>query len=335
MKSLAEVIVVGYGEQKKETITGSVATVKGSELAKSPAVNLSNSIAGRMPGVVAVNRSGEPGYDGSAIRIRGSNTLGNNDALIVIDGIPARAGGIDRLNPNDIESISVLKDASAAIYGSRAANGVILMTTKRGKSGIPELTLQVNQGWAQPTVIPDLADAAQYAGMLNDLDIYALPVSEWAAANQAYKQNGQYLRPNGKVRRAPYRPEEIELYRNGSDPWLYPNTNWYEETLKTWSPQTRMNAQLVGGNDNVRYMTSIGYQDQDGYYKQSATGFKQYDIRLNLDANVNKYIKVGVGILAREEQRFFPTRGAGAIFRMQMRGKPNQPAFWPNGFLRS
>jgi len=331
MKSLAEVIVVGYGEQKKETITGSVATVKGAELAKSPAVNLSNSIAGRMPGVVAVNRSGEPGYDGSAIRIRGSNTLGNNDALIVIDGIPARAGGIDRLNPNDIESISVLKDASAAIYGSRAANGVILVTTKRGKSGIPELTFQVNQGWAQPTVIPDLADAAQYAGMLNDLDIYALPVSEWGAANQAYKQNGEYLRPNGQVRRAPYRPEELELYRNGSDPWRYPNTNWYEETLKTWSPQTRMNAQLVGGNENVRYMTSIGHQNQDGYYKQSATGFKQYDIRLNLDANVNKYIKVGVGILAREEQRFFPTRGAGAIFRMQMRGKPNQPAFWPNG----
>lgn len=331
MKSLEEVIVVGYGEQKKETITGSVATVKGAELAKSPAVNLSNSIAGRMPGVVAVNRSGEPGYDGSAIRIRGSNTLGNNDALIVIDGIPARAGGIDRLNPNDIESISVLKDASAAIYGSRAANGVILVTTKRGKSGIPELTFQVNQGWSQPTVIPDLADAAQYAGMLNDLDIYALPVSEWGAANQAYKQNGEYLRPNGQIRRAPYKPEELELYRNGSDPWRYPNTNWYEETLKTWSPQTRMNAQLVGGNDNVRYMTSVGFQDQDGYYKQSATGFKQYDIRLNLDANVNKYIKVGVGILAREEQRFFPTRSAGAIFRMQMRGKPNQPAFWPNG----
>lgn len=331
MKSLEEVIVVGYGEQKKETITGSVATVKGGELAKSPAVNLSNSIAGRMPGVVAVNRSGEPGYDGSAIRIRGSNTLGNNDALIVIDGIPARAGGIDRLNPNDIESISVLKDASAAIYGSRAANGVILVTTKRGKSGAPELTFQVNQGWAQPTVIPDLANAAQYAGMLNDLDIYALPVNEWDAANQAYKQNGEYLRPNGQIRNAPYTPDELELYRNGSDPWFYPNTDWYGETLKTWSPQTRMNAQLVGGNDNVRYMTSIGYQDQDGYYKQSATGFKQYDIRLNLDANVNKYIKVGVGILAREEQRFFPTRGAGAIFRMQMRGKPNQPAFWPNG----
>ncbi len=126
MQSLGEVVVVGYGEQKKETITGSVATVKGGDLVKSPAMNLSNSIAGRMSGVIAVNRSGEPGYDGAGIRIRGSNTLGNNDALIVIDGIPARAGGIDRLNPNDIENISVLKDASAAIYGARAANGVII-----------------------------------------------------------------------------------------------------------------------------------------------------------------------------------------------------------------
>src|SRR5690606_16231068 len=112
--------------------------------------DLSNSIAGRMPGVVATNASGEPGYDGSTIRIRGSNTLGNNDALIVIDGIPAREGGFNRLNPNDIENISVLKDASAAIYGSRAANGVILITTKRGQSGKPQLTYSFNQGWAQP-----------------------------------------------------------------------------------------------------------------------------------------------------------------------------------------
>jgi TonB-dependent starch-binding outer membrane protein SusC len=330
-KSLEEVIVVGYGEQKKETITGAVTSVKGRELAKSPAVNLSNSIAGRMPGVVAVNRSGEPGYDGSAIRIRGSNTLGNNDALIVIDGIPARAGGLDRLNPNDIESISVLKDASAAIYGSRAANGVILVTTKRGLSGKPELTFQVNQGWAQPTVIPDLADAAQYASMLNDLDIYGLPVGEWNAANQAYKTTGSYTRPNGQVRNAPYKPSDLEKYRDGSDPWFYPNTDWYGETLKTWSPQSRFNVQLAGGNENVKYLTSVGYQNQDGYYKQSATGYKQYDIRLNLDANVNKYVKVSLGVLGREESRFFPTRSAGAIFRMQMRGKPNQPAFWPNG----
>ncbi len=330
-KSLEEVIVVGYGEQKKETITGSVATVKGKELTRSPAMNLSNSIAGRMAGVVAVNRSGEPGNDGSGIRIRGSNTLGNNEALIVIDGIPARAGGLDRLNPNDIESISVLKDASAAIYGARAANGVILVTTKRGKVGKPELTFQVDQGWTQPTQIPDLADAAQYAEMLNELDIYGLPVNEWGAANQAYKTNGQFTRPNGTVRNAPYKPESLELYRNGSDPWGHPNTDWYAETLKTWSPQSKYNVQLVGGSENVKYLTSLAYQNQDGIYKNSATGMKQYDFRINLDANVNKYVKVSLGVLAREEFRFYPTRGAGAIFRMQMRGKPNQPAYWPNG----
>ncbi len=231
-KSLEEVIVVGYGVQKKETITGAVATVKGKELTKSQAMNLSNSIAGRMAGVVAVNRSGEPGYDGSSIRIRGSNTLGDNSALVVIDGIPARAVGFERLNPNDIESISDLKDASAAIYGSRVANGVILVTTKRGTDGAPELTFQVNQGFAQPALLPELSNSAQYANALNDLDIYALPTSEWAAANQAYKQSGEYTRPNGQVRSAPYTPSEIELYKNGSDPWNYPNTDWYGETVK-------------------------------------------------------------------------------------------------------
>lgn len=330
-KSLQEVIVVGYGEQKKETITGSIATVKGKELTKSPAMNLSNSIAGRMAGVVAVNRSGEPGNDGSAIRIRGSNTLGNNSALVVIDGIPARAGGLDRLNPNDIESISVLKDASAAIYGSRAANGVILVTTKRGTTGAPELSFQVNQGFAQPALLPKLSNSAQYANALNELNIYELPTAEWSAANEAYKQNGEYTRPNGQVRSAPYSPDEIELFKNGSDPWNYPNTDWYGETLKNWSPQSRYSLQLVGGSENVKYLTSLGYQNQDGYYKESATGYKQYDFRINLDANVNKYVKVGLGIMAREEYRSSPTSSVNAIFRMQMRGKPNQPAYWPNG----
>lgn len=331
MQSLSEVIVVGYGEQKKETITGSVATVKGSELVKSPAMNLTNSIAGRMAGVVAVNRSGEPGYDGAGIRIRGSNTLGNNDALIVIDGIPARAGGIDRLNPNDIETISVLKDASAAIYGARAANGVILVTTKRGKSGKPELTYQFNQGFAQPTVIPKLSDAAQYGEMLNDLHVYELPVGEWRGATDSYRATGNYTRPNGQVRTAPFSPDALEMHRAGTDPWNYPNTDWYGETLKTWSPQQRHNLQLNGGNENVKYLASLGYQNQDAYYKNSATGFKQYDMRLNLDAKVNEFIDLQIGVLARQEARFFPARSAGAIFRMQMRGKPHEPAFWPDG----
>nr|WP_293836660.1 TonB-dependent receptor [uncultured Arsenicibacter sp.] len=331
LKTLNEVVVVGYGVQKKETVTGSVASVKGAELVKSPAVNLSNSIAGRMAGVVAVNRSGEPGYDDSSIRIRGANTLNNSDALIVIDGVPARAGGLSRINPADIETISVLKDASAAIYGSRAANGVILITTKRGKTGKPELSYSFNQGWSQPTVIPKLANAAQYVSMLNDLNIYELPVSEWSAANQAYKTSGVYTRPDGTQRKAPFSQSDIQKYSDGSDPWLYPNTDWYAATLKPWSPQVRHNLQLNGGTENVKYLASLGYQNQDAFYKNSATGYQQYDLRLNIDAKINKYVNVNVGMLGREEFRRFPTKSASAIFRMQMRGKPHQPAFWPNG----
>ena len=330
-KSLNEVVVVGYGTQRRETITGSVVAVKGADLVKSPTTNLSNSLAGRLPGVTAVNRSGEPGYDGSTIRIRGTNTLGNNSALVVVDGIPDRAGGLDRINPADIETISVLKDASAAIYGSRAANGVILITTKRGKTGKPQLSYTFNQGFAQPTVIPKLANAAQYATMLNDLSVYELPTAEWSAATKAYQSTGSYTRPDGTIRKAPYTPDDITKYNDGSDPWGHPNTDWYGSTLKTWSPQSRHNVQLTGGTDDFKYLASLGYQNQDAFYKNSATGYKQYDIRINLDGNINKYVHVGLGILGREEYRYYPTRGAGAIFRMQMRGKPNQPAFWPDG----
>ncbi|HYF68118.1 MAG TPA: TonB-dependent receptor [Ohtaekwangia sp.] len=329
--SLQEVVVVGYGEQKKVTVTGAVVAVKGEDLVKSPSINLSNSLAGRMPGVVAMQASGEPGYDGSSIRIRGSNTLGSNDALIVIDGIPARSGGIDRLNPADIESISVLKDASAAIYGARAANGVILVTTKRGKTGKPELSYSFNQGWAQPAIIPKLANATQFAEMRNELEVYKLPVEEWSAATEAFKTTGSYTPNTGSVINAPYSPEDFEKFRDGSDPWGHPNTDWYDETLKTWSPQSRHNLQLTGGSENFKYLASLGYQNQDAYYKNAATGYKQYDIRVNLDANINKYIKTSIGILGRQENRFFPTVGASSIFRMQMRGIPTQPAYWPNG----
>ncbi|HEX9957455.1 MAG TPA: SusC/RagA family TonB-linked outer membrane protein, partial [Fibrella sp.] len=330
-KSLNEVVVVGYGTQRKETITGSVVAVKGGDLVKSPTTNLSNSLAGRLPGVTAVNRSGEPGYDGSTIRIRGTNTLGNNSALVVVDGIPDRAGGLDRINPADIETISVLKDASAAIYGSRAANGVILITTKRGKTGKPQLSYSFNQGFAQPTIIPKLANAAQYATMLNDLSVYELPVAEWAAATKAYQTTGSYTRPDASVRKFTYTPEDIAKYNDGSDPWGHPNTDWYKSTLKTWSPQGRHNVQLTGGTEDFKYLASLGYQNQDAFYKNSATGYKQYDMRINLDANINKYLHLTLGVLGREEFRYYPTRGAGAIFRMQMRGKPNQPAFWPDG----
>ncbi len=332
---LESVVVVGYGTQKKVTVTGAVAQVKGSELEKSPAVNLSNSLAGRLPGITAINRSGEPGYDGSTIRIRGTNTLGNSSALIVIDGVPERSGGLDRINPADIESMSVLKDASAAIYGARAANGVILITTKHGKSGKPRLSYDFNQGWAQPTRIPKMSDAVEYGTIRNESQIFEnVPASQWEAAWQALTTTGTYTRTdNGAEVKSPagFTPDDMQKYKDGSDPWGHPNTDWFGDALKTWSPQQKHNVQVNGGSENVKYFASLGYQNQDGYYKNSATGYKQYDLRFNLDANINKYIKASIGVNAREEFRFFPTKGAGAIFRMLMRGKPNEPEIWPNG----
>src|SRR5699024_8109489 len=130
--SCGELVVVGYGTKTRETLTGSVSSVSGEDLETVPVTNISNSMGGKLPGISTVNSSGEPGYNGASINIRGIHTLGDNSPLIVIDGVPNRSGGLDRLNPGDIEDISVLKDASAAIYGAQAANGVILVTTKRG-----------------------------------------------------------------------------------------------------------------------------------------------------------------------------------------------------------
>ncbi|KRT17457.1 SusC/RagA family TonB-linked outer membrane protein [Pedobacter ginsenosidimutans] len=332
-QNLSEVVVVGYGTQKKAVVSGAVASVKGTELAKSSSVNLTNSLAGRLPGVTALQGSGEPGYDGSTIRIRGINSLGNNNALIVIDGIPNRAGGIERLNPNDIESVSVLKDASAAIYGSQAANGVILITTKLGKSGKPQFSYDFSYGLQQPTRIPKMANSTQYAEILNELNIFGsdLNPNEWSAAWNSFKTTGTYLSTGGKTINAAYKPDEIRKFGDGSDPLRYPNTDWFKTTFQNWSPQQRHNVQINGGSENVKYLLSLGYLSQDGYYKNSATGYQQYDMRFNLEAKLSKYITTTLGVSAREEDRNFPTVSAGDIFRFLMRGRPNEIAIWPNG----
>ncbi|HEY0652770.1 MAG TPA: TonB-dependent receptor [Chryseosolibacter sp.] len=329
--SLEEVVVVGYGEQKKVTVTGSVVAVQGTELQKSPAVDLSNSLAGRLPGVLAIQQSGEPGYDGSTIRIRGINTLGNSSALIVIDGIPDRDGGFGRLSPQDIESMSVLKDASAAIYGARAANGVILITTKRGKTGEPKISYDFNQGWAQPTRIPDMASASEYAAIMNQFPVYTLPASEWTAAWAGIQANGTYTSAGGQTINAVFSPSDVQKYRDGSNPWTHPDEDWFATAFKSWTPQSRHSLQLSGGTEKMRYLASLGYVFQDAYYRNSATNFKQYNFRINLDANINKYVSTSLGIMAREEVRNFPTVGAGSIFRMLMRGRPTEPEVWPNG----
>ncbi|HEY5591664.1 MAG TPA: TonB-dependent receptor plug domain-containing protein [Paludibacter sp.] len=202
---IEEVVAVGYGTQKKATLTGSVTSIKGAEVIKSPAMNVSNSLAGRLPGVTLVTQSGEPGADGALIRVRGVNTLGNNNALVVVDGVPGRS--LDRIDPNSIESISVLKDAAAAIYGSEAANGVILITTKRGKTGKPLIAINVNEGYSQPTKIPKLLNASEYATAINEVDTYRSLPPMYSAA-------------------------EIKKFADGSDPWSYRNTDWFAATYK-------------------------------------------------------------------------------------------------------
>ena len=332
-QQMNEVVVVGYGTQRKATVTGAVAMVKGAELDKSPTMNLSNSLAGRMPGVTALQRTGEPGFDGSTIRIRGTNTLGDSGPLVVIDGVPDRAGGFDRLNPADIESMSVLKDASAAIYGARAANGVILITTKQGKVGKLLVSYDFNYGWQQPSVIPEMSNAAQYAELLNEQKLFSdVPYQQWSAGWNAFKTNGFYIRTNDNARvNATYNADDMRKFADGSSPLTHPNTDWYSTVFKDWSPQQQHNLQVSGGTENVRILASLGYQDQDAYYKNSATGYQQYDFRVNLDAKVNKYLSTNIGITARREHRFFPTVGAGDIFRMLVRGKPTEVAVWPRG----
>ncbi|WP_242922109.1 SusC/RagA family TonB-linked outer membrane protein [Pontibacter liquoris] len=303
-KALDEVVVVGYGTQKKATLTGSVTAVKGDEITQTPALNVTNSLAGRLPGLTAVGSSGEPGYDGARLRIRGINSFGSSDPLIVVDGVPGRS--LERLDPNTIESVSVLKDASAAIYGAQAANGVILVTTKRGKVGKPTITASFNQGYGRPTRLPDMANAAEYATILNEIDLYA-----------------------GNPAR--FTPEDIQQFRDGSDPWGHPDTEWFKEVIKPWSGQNQGNVSISGGSENMRYYVALTSRTQDGYYFNSGTKYNQYDFRSNLDGNISKNISLAVDLSGRMEDRNFPTRGAGGIFRMVMRGKPNLPAYWPDG----
>lgn len=307
-QALGEVVVVGYGTQKKATLTGAVASVSGNDIRKSPAPNISNSLTGRLPGLVVVSTTGEPGNDASLLRIRGVNTLGDNSPLIIVDGIQNR--GLDRIDPATIESITVLKDASAAIYGSEAANGVILVTTKRGKSGVPKIDINLRQGWNQPTVLPKMADAASYAEMINDIKMY-------------------------QDQPAKYSAEDIQKYRDGSDPWGHPNTDWFKTVIKPWSPQHYANISLSGGTDRIRYFVSGGTTYQDGIFYNSANKYSQVNFRSNLDAGISKNIHLNVDFAGGQNNAHFPGTGIGGdalnTWWALNRQYPYLPAYWPNG----
>ena len=309
---LEEAVAVGYGNQRKITLTGSVTSATGNDLVKNSSANLSQGLAGRVAGVIVNNRSGEPGNDEAVMYIRGRSTLGDNSPLIIIDGIPGRGDQFSRMTGDEIESVTVLKDASAAIYGARSANGVILVTTKRGKkSDAPTVQFTYDLGLQQPTKMIQMADAVQFAEAYN-------------AANAIAGQPAQY------------QDFEVEAYRTGSDPVRYPNTDWWDELIKPVSAQHRFGVSLNGGNDRVTYFVSANGQMQDGIYHKSATKYNQVNIRSNVDVQITHNFKIGFDISARQEHKnysSFPGKDYG-IFYQTLRAFPTATAYYPNGLLR-
>ncbi len=256
---LDEVVVVGYGSQVKVNLTGSVASISSSELADRPITSVAAGIQGLVPGLTITNSQGRPGEDSSTMRIRGTGTLNNAAPYVLIDGI--EGGSMNQLDPSDIESISVLKDAaSAAIYGSKAANGVILITTKRGKSGRPVLTYSGSIGWQKASghiERMNSADAATYY-------------------NRAVEASGKSPR---------FTDEDIKLFRDGTDPYGHPDTDWNSLGYQGSGFRHQHNVNITGGSDNTQYMASIGYLGQEGIMKHSSR--EQFNVRTNLDMKLS------------------------------------------------
>lgn len=303
-----EVVAIGYGIQKKATVTGSITTISGEKLMETPVVNMSNAIAGQLPGVIVNTRSGEPGDDDATIFIRGKGTLGSTDALIVIDGVPDR-GGFSRLNPEDIESFAVLKDASAAIYGARAANGVILITTKRGKIGKPEFSFNNSVGWSQPTRLPDLLESWQFATVENEYaDNFSGAAHKWS-------------------------DQDIQKFKDGSSPLTHPNTDWLNTILKDWTMQSNHIMSVRGGSDAIRYFISGQYLYQNGGFVYGNFPYNQIQWRANLDAQLTKSFSIGFDMAYRKENRNTPAAGsASGVMDVIKQTYPYLVAYYPNGY---
>ena len=300
---LEEVVAVGYGVQNKTTLTGSVTSIANKELKASPSFNVSNTLGGLLTGVITKGATGEPGRDNPVLLIRGRNTTGNNNPLVVVDGVQG-VSGWERINSNDIESISVLKDASAAIYGARAANGVILITTKRGSLGKPTINYSFNQAITQPTRIPKMASSAEFAGYVNQLDVEA-----------------------GQIPR--FSEDEIQKFREGTDP-DYINEDWYEKVLKKYSFQSQHNLNLRGGSDNVKYSISGSYTSEGSIFKNGSLKYKTYSLRSNVDAQINKNLKVGFDLNGSLDDGNYPAYDVSQTFD-ELKQVPYLPVIWPNG----
>ncbi|WP_286767824.1 MULTISPECIES: SusC/RagA family TonB-linked outer membrane protein [Sphingobacterium] len=305
-EALEEVVVVGFAKQKKVNLTGAVQAITSKDLQDRPVTNVSSAIQGKFSGVTITQNSGQPGKDNGTIRIRGLGTINNANPLVIVDGIES---SMNNINPNDIESVSVLKDGpSAAIYGSKAANGVILITTKKGGSGKPQLNYTGYAGIQDPTRLPEYMNSYDHAVILNEA-----------------------LKNEGKTQR--FSQQDLELFKNGSDPDGHPNTDWLGLLYKGSGFQQSHNLQVTGGTEDVQYMASGGYLGQKGVIKVASSD--RYNLRTNVGAKVSSRLRFDLG-LAYNYQRITepvnPSTGDMAqIFRQVNRIPSFIPYKYSNG----
>ncbi len=300
--SLSEVVVVGYGTQKKTSITAAVSTINTTEITQKPVVDLTNALVGRASGLIATQGSGEPGVDGSSLLIRGPATPGRTAPLTIVDGVPR---DFSRLDPNSIETFTILKDAAAvAPYGVAGANGVILVTTKSGKLGKPTLTYNGYYGIQNPTRVPRFVNSFQYATLRNE-----------AATN-----DGTTL---------PYTANDIALFQNHQDPDGHADGHPLQDIIKKNRPIQYHNISLSGGTADIKYFASLGYNHQDGMW--STTYLDKYNGSLSLTANATKTTTVNLRIDGYEEDQHFPSVGAGSIIGQAQRQNPTYPVQYSNG----
>lgn len=301
-KNLNEIVVVGYGKQKKTSLTAAVSTISTTEIAQKPVVNLTNSLVGRASGLIITQSSGEPGFDGSRIYIRGIGSIGGSQPLFIVDGVPR---DFSRFDPNIVETISVLKDAAAvAPYGVAGANGVILVTTKRGKLGKPTLTYNGYFGVQNPTRVPVFVNSYEYAMLRNE-----------ANANEG--------------RTPAYTADELQKFKDHSDPDGYSDGHPLQEIIKKDRPLTYHNLSLSGGAENINYFASLGYTKQNGMW--SSTYTDKYNGTLSLTANPTKTTTVALGVTTYVEDNHFPPFSADNIIGLAQRQAPTTPVYYSNG----
>lgn len=314
--TLEEVVITGTGAQKKLTVTGAVTTINVDALKGSSSGNISNALAGNVAGIMAMQTSGQPGKNTSEFWIRGISTFGaSNSALVLVDGFERN---LDEVNIEDIESFTVLKDASTtAIYGSRGANGVVLITTKRGKSGKINIDAKVETSYNSRTITPKFADGYTYASMMNESRI---------------TRNQEPI----------YQPDELEILRLGLDPDLYPNVDWQDVLLKEGAMTYRATLNMNGGGSTARYFVSASYLEEQGMYNTDSNLKKDYDTnanskkwnyRLNTDIDITKTTVLKVGVSGSLKKYNEPGRG-GDIWKSIMGQNPiSIPIMYSNGYV--